>query len=171
MDKTELEKKKEKYLKPMELCMLAEKSDTYEEYKLYESLLFNGMLLFKDEEACGFYPTFSHGLMMHSLKNLHKFSNDFNYEKYFKLLLQSDNKCNLGQMVYLFGFLSRGENLFTYELNAEDQNKFNERKNKFLAAFNKEQFLKKCDELKLVPSALGMESYLFLKNSLEEQNE
>ncbi len=167
--KSSLEQKKEKYLKPMDLCLLAEKADTYEEYKLYENLLFNGMRLFKDEECCGFYPTFSHGLMMHSLKNLHKFSNDFNYEKYFKLLLQSDDKCNIGGTIYLFMFLSNGESLFYEKLNDEDNLKFMLRRDQFFAVFDKNAFLEKADELKLVPSSLDENSYLFLKGSVEEQ--
>ena len=162
---------KKKYLKAKELYEYVGKAETIEAYRLREQKLFLAMRYFKNEEHGAFYPTFAYGLMVDSLKNRNKFSNEFNYDGFFDLLLESNNKCNLGCAVYLYYYLSSGCTLLGDNPTEQDEIIFDEHKKLFFNSFNTraEQFLDKCNELKLVPTALDNQSYCFLSDTIEQQ--
>lgn len=163
---------KKQYPTPNNLLTLAEKSTSIHDFNKYENMLFDAMILFahekneKGEEDYSYYPAFACALMAHCLAGKCKFANEFNYKKFFESLLSSDNKCHIGQTIYLFRFLSLGNTLSREELSEEEQKSFDIRKKQFFDAFEPSEFLDKCDKLKLVGPACSEEDYSFLLSSV-----
>lgn len=155
---------------PEQLLRLARGANTLREFEKYEYMLFHAMTLFaqeKDEngeEKYSFYPTYAYALMKDCLAGKGKFAVTFNYKKFFAALLESNNKCNIGQVIYLFRYLSLGNTLSQQKLTAEENKSFSFRKNQFFYAFDACAFLDKCDELQLVGTACDNEDYEFLYN-------
>ena len=165
---------KKDYPSPNMLLNLAEKATSIQEYKKYEKMLFDAMILFahdkdeKGDEIYSFYPTFAYALMTHCLAGKCAFATEFDYKRFFDSLLASDNKCNIGQATYLFRYLSYGNTLSRDELNEQEKEAFEQRKKQFFEAFEPHAFLDKCDELGLVGTACSEEDYAFLSFSAGE---
>lgn len=165
-------KNKKDYPSPRNLLELTETATSIEEFEKYENMLFDAMVIFahekneKGEEECSFYPAFAYGLMRNCLAGKCKFANEFNYKKFFESLLASDNKCHIGQIVYLYKYLSLGNTFSREELNENDKKLFDFRKKQFFDAFDPSSFIDKCDKLKLVGPACCEESYSFLLSSV-----
>jgi len=162
------EKLKKEYPSPNMLLSLAEKASSIQEYRKYENMLFDAMELFahdkdeKGDEIYSFYPTFAYALMSHCLAGKCAFATEFDYKRFFDSLLASDNKCNIGEAVYLYRYLSYGNTLSRDELKEQEKESFEQRKKQFFEAFNKSAFLDKCDKLGLVGPACIEEDYAFL---------
>lgn len=165
-------KNKKDYPNPKMLMDLAEKSTSIAEFKKYENMFFDAMVLFahekneKGEEDYSFYPAYACGLMEHCLSGKCAFSAEFDYKKFFQSLLASDNKCHIGQTIYLYKYLSLGNTFSNQELSEEEKEAFNKRTQKFFDAFDPVAFLDKCDKLKLVGPACSEEDYSFLLSSV-----
>ena len=139
-------------------------------FKKYEKMLFDAVILFAHdrntdgEEKYSFYPTFAYALMKDCLAGKTAFATKFDYKKFFEVLLASNNKCNIGQAIYLYRYLKLGNTLANNELSERENQEFNLRKKQFYDAFESSEFLSKCDKLKLVGKACDEEDYLFLSN-------
>ena len=169
-----LKSNKNNYPRPKQLFDMAEASHSTREFKKYEKMFFDAMVLFahqkdeKGEESNSFYPTFAYGLMARCLEGKYSFSDEFDYKGFFDALLASDDRCKIGQAVYLFRFLSYGNTLSRDELKGQEKEAFEQRKKQFFEAFEPHAFLDKCDELGLVGPACSEDDYSFLAFSAGE---
>lgn len=170
-----LKEMKKNYPTPTQLLSSARHATSLDEFKKYEKMLFDAVILFANdrntdgEEKYSFYPTFAYALMKDCLAGKTAFATEFNYKKFFEVLLASNNKCNIGQAIYLYRYLSLGNTLSSGELSEEENEAFNLRKKQFYDTFDTNEFLSKCDKLKLVGKACDEEDYSFLYNSVNQQ--